>query len=236
MKFRTIQSLGSRCQNSEILKHYDYREFSGFFDFMNTSKVSIIKHILSDNFNEILKESNNVSLICNQMTTDPETGNLLPTSVRTNNKFYNVDYNNVHSSLFPHHDLNTQKDKNHFIKCKERFLKLKNFNTLFNYSYNVWENNITDEDMIFFVNTLSKNYKFKNFKICFIGINLTNASDFKLVNSTDFYDVWLLNINHSFTGGLFSNDTDNQNYIKIIESYDIDNNRVSKDEIDNLNL
>lgn len=236
MKFRTIQSLGSRCQNSEILKHYDYREFSGFFDFMNTSKVSIIKHILSDNFNEILKESNNVSLICNQMTTDPETGNLLPTSVRTNNKFYNVDYNNVHSSLFPHHDLNTQKDKNHFIKCKERFLKLKNFNTLFNYSYNVWENNITDEDMIFFVNTLSKNYKFKNFKICFIGINLTNASDFKLVNSTDFYDVWLLNINHSFTGGLFSNDTDNQNYIKIIESYNIDNNRVSKDEIDNLNL
>ena len=235
MKFKTIQSLGSRCQNSEILKHYGYREFSGFFDFMNTSKVNVIKHILSDNFNEILKESNNVSLFCNQVTIDPETGNELPTSIRTNNKFYNADYNDVHTSLFPHHDLNNEKDKYHFIKCKERFLKLKNFNTLFNYTYNIWENNITDDDMNFFVEVLSKNYNFKNFKICFIGVNITNNSNFELVNSTDFYDVWLLNINNSFTGGLFSNDTDNENYIKIIKSYDIDQNRVSKVEIDNIN-
>jgi hypothetical protein len=127
MKFKTIQSLGSRCQNSEILKHYGYREFSGFFDFMNTSKVNVIKHILSDNFNEILKDDNNVSLVCNQLTIDPETGNALPTSIRTNNKFYNPDYNDIHTSIFPHHDLNSEKDKNHFIKCKERFLKLKMF-------------------------------------------------------------------------------------------------------------
>ena len=55
MKFNTIHSLGSRCQNSEILKHYNYREFSGFFDFMNTSSIETILHILSDDFNELLK-------------------------------------------------------------------------------------------------------------------------------------------------------------------------------------
>jgi hypothetical protein len=202
---------------------------------MNTSKVDVIKHILSDNFNEILKESNNFSLICNQLTIDPETGNELPTSIRTNNKFYNPDYNNIHTSLFPHHDLNNEKDKNHFIKCKERFLKLKNFNTLFNYTYNIWENNITTKDMEFFVDVLSKNYNFKNFKICFIGVNISNNSGFKLVDSTDFYDVWSLTINNSFTGGLFNNNDDNENYIKIIKSYDLDQNRLSKDEIDNLN-
>ena len=61
MKYNTIHSLGSRCQNSEILKHYKYREFSGFFDFMNTLNVKNIKHILADDFNEILKPENNRS-------------------------------------------------------------------------------------------------------------------------------------------------------------------------------
>ena len=88
--------------------------------------------------------------------------------------------------------------------------------------------------MNFFVESLSKNYNFKDFKICFIGVNITNNSHFELVKSTNFYDVWLLNINNSFTGGLFNNDTDNENYIKIIQTYDIDTDRVSKNEIDNL--
>jgi hypothetical protein len=89
--------------------------------------------------------------------------------------------------------------------------------------------------MEFFVDVLSKNYNFKNFKICFIGVNISNNSGFKLVDSTDFYDVWSLTINNSFTGGLFNNNDDNENYIKIIKSYDLDQNRLSKDEIDNLN-
>lgn len=234
MKFKTIHSLGSRCQNSEILKHYGYREFSGFFDFMNTSKVSVIKHILSDNFNEILKDENNVTLLCNQMTIDPETGKMLPTSFRTNNKFYNKDFNDVHNALFPHHNLNNEKDKKHFIKCKERFLKLKNIKTLFNYTFNTWENNISYDDMDFFVSTLKQNYNFKDFKICFIGVSITNQSNYKLIKSTEFYDHWDLNINNSFTGGLFSNDFDNKNYINIIKSYDIDDKRLTKDEIDSL--
>lgn len=232
MIFKTIHSLGSRCQNSEVLKHFGYREFSGFFDFMNTSKVDVIKHILADDFNEILKDTNNVSLVCNQMTIEPETGVMLPTSIRTSNKYYNKDYNNVDTAIFPHHDLNTEKDKNHFLKCVERFKKLKNYNTLFNYTFNTWENNITKDDMETIVNILKDIHGFKNFKICFISVSINSYSNFKLVTKSEYYDVWELTINNSFTGGLFSNNVDNENYIKIIKNYDIDDNRLIKEEID----
>jgi len=232
MKFKTIHSLGSRCQNSEILKHFGYREFSGFFDFMNTSKVDVIKHILADDFNEILKDSNNVSLVCNQITIEPESGEMLPTSIRTGNKYYNEDYNNIDNAIFPHHDLNNEKDKNHFLKCKERFKKLVNHNTLFNYTFNAWENNITINDIENIVNSLKQIHGFKNFKICFIGVSIDSYSDFKLILQNEYYDIWLLTINNSFTGGLFSKMKDNDNYIKIIQNYDIDNNRITKEEID----
>lgn len=232
MKFKTIHSLGSRCQNSEILKHFGYREFSGFFDFMNTSSVDVIKHILHDDFNEILKDSNNISLVCNQTTIEPETGELLPTSIRTSNKFYNKNYDDVHNAIFPHHNLNTDKDKKHFLTCKERFKKLAYYNTLFNYTFNVWENNITKNDIENIVDSLKQIHGFKNFKICFIGVSIDSYSDFKLIETNEYYDIWALTINNSFTGGLFSKMEDNDNYIKIIENYDIDTNRITKEEID----
>jgi len=234
MTFDTIYSLGSRCQNSDILKKYSYREFSGFFDFMNTQKIETLNHILSDDFNEILKKENNHRVVCNHRTVDPETMLPLEQSIRTTNKFYNTNVYDVHSAIFPHHDLENPIDYDHFIRCKSRFKKLVNYNVLFNYAYNIWENNITASDIQKMIEILEKTHNFKNFKICFIGVNITNNSHFELVKSTNFYDVWLLNINNSFTGGLFNNDKDNKNYIKIIQTYDIDPNRVSKDEIDNL--
>jgi len=232
MKYNTIHSLGSRCQNSEILKHYNYREFSGFFDFMNTLNVKNIKHILADDFNEILKPENNFSLVCNQMTIDPETGTPLPTSIRTSNKFYDVNHTDVHNAIFPHHDLNSDKDYKHFLKCKERFKKLKNYNTLFNYTYNKWENNITINDMEEIVNTLKIIHGFKNFKICFIGINFGDNTYEQTIN-TEYFDNWDIKISrNSFTGGLLLNQIDNENYIKIIKNYEIDDNRITKEEID----
>ena len=102
--------------------------------------------------------------------------------------------------------------------------KLKYINTGKRCKFNEWDND-----------SCQLNHNFKNFKICFIGVNISNNSGFKLVDSTDFYDVWSLTINNSFTGGLFNNNDDNENYIKIIKSYDLDQNRLSKDEIDNLN-
>ena len=232
MKYNTIHSLGSRCQNSEILKYYNYREFSGFFDFMNTLNVKNIKHILGDDFNEILKPENNFSLLCNQMTIDPETRIPLPTSIRTSNKFYDVDHTDVHNAIFPHHDLNSDKDYNHFVKCKERFKKLKNYNTLFNYTYNKWENNITIQDMEEIVNILKTTHGFENFKVCFIGVNFGDNSSNKTIN-TKYFDNWDINISrNSFTGGLFSNQIDNENYINIIRNYDINDVRITKELLD----
>jgi len=232
MKYKTIHSLGSRCQNSDILKHYNYREFSGFFDFMNTINVKNINHMLADDFNSLLDSENNVSLQCNQLTYDPESGVALPISTRTSNKIYNKDYYNIHTAIFPHHDLNTDKDMNHFLQCKKRFKKLINYNTLFNYSYNTWENSVTTTDMDEMVNSLKIVHNFKKFKVCFIGISVGNSSSFRKISSSEYYDSWELIINNSFTGGLFSETKDNENYIKIIESYDIDKDRISKNEID----
>jgi hypothetical protein len=232
MKFKTIHSLGSRCQNSDVLKYYNYREFSGFFDFMNTLKVSNLIHILNDDFTEILKPDNNISICCEQMTTDPETGEKLETSIRTTNKFYDPDITDVHGAIFPHHDLNNKKDYRHFLKCKERFKKLSRYPTLFNYSFNKWENSITVDDCEEIVRSLIEVHGMKNFRVCFIGINYGERFYKKNV-SGEYYDMWSLNIDpESFTGGLFIDDIDNENYISIIKSYDIDDNRISLNEID----
>jgi hypothetical protein len=233
MKFNTIHSLGSRCQNSDILKHYNYREFSGFFDFMNTLKIKNVLHILKDEFNEILKPENNFSLLCNHLTIDPETRKPLPSSTRTSNKFYDTDHTDVHAAIFPHHDLNTDKDLNHFVKCKNRFKNLTNYNTLFNYTFNTWENPVTQSEMDEMVDTLQTVYDMKNFRICFISLSFGESS-YKKLSESEFYDVWELFIpSGSFSGGLFNNDKDNENYINIIKSYDIADNRVTKYMIDN---
>lgn len=232
MKFNTIQSLGSRCQNSDILKKYNYREFSGFFDFMNTSRIDILNHIISNDFKELLKTENNITIECNVETVNPETGIRCFNSLRTVNSFYDKSMD-MHNALFPHHNLNDEKDKKHFIKCYQRFKKLINFKTLFNYTYNSWENSPTIEQLEKLVESLKTIHNFKNFKICFISIKICDNIGYSLVDSNEFYDIWNLNISsNSFTGGLFLNDIDNMNYIDIIKKYDIEDKRVSKEEID----
>lgn len=237
MRFKTIHSLGSRCQNSDILKHYGLREFSGFFDFMNTHHVSIINHILADDFNQLLDKTNNKALVCNQLTYDPETGHPLPSSIRTSNAFYNADVNDVHSAIFPHHDLTQYRVYEHFIKCKLRFKKLRHFPTLFNYTYNTWENKITPDDMEYMAAALEEVHGMHNYKICFIGVNQRDSGSYKNISKGEKYDVWSLSIQpNSFTGGLFSVEQDNFNYISIIKSYEIDTDRLTKQQIDNYEL
>jgi len=232
MRFKTVHSLGSRCQNSDILKHYGYREFSGFFDFMNTLRVENVLHILNDDFNEILNPENNVSLVCTQLTIDPETGIKLPTSVRTSNKFYDLDPTNIDGAIFPHHDLNSQNDYSHFLNCKARFKKLSKYNTLFNYTFNTWENEVSIDQMDDMVEILKSVHNMENFRICYIALSFGERSYHKEMVGK-YYDIWNLKIPiSSFTGGIFSNPKDNENYINIIESYDIDNIRITKEEID----
>ncbi len=242
MQFNTIQSLGSRCQNADILKHFGYRKFSGFFDFMNTDNINILNHILSDNFNEIMKDENNITLLCNQLTIDPETNEYLPMSYRTGNKFYYRD--NIDNAIFPHHDLKNPNnhDKNHFNICIERFKKLKNYNVLFNYTYNTWENDVNIIDAFKIYNTLREKYNFnhKNFFICFIGLKISEDNldiGYKKIPSfsREFEKFELTIHKGSYTGGIFSNMIDVNNFIKIIEeNYDIvDKNKlITKDEID----
>lgn len=235
MKFETIHSLGSRCITSSILKYHGYREFSGFFDFINTQTVNTLIHILQDQFKQILCKSNNVSLKCNQLTYDPETNAPMHNSVRTSNKFYNKDWTNVHTAIFPHHDLNAEKDLNHFIKCSNRFKKLKNFTTLFVYTYNSWENLIDDEHINAIQAALEQYYSMSNFKICFIKLQLSNYCKCEKTKSMTRSDEWTLSVSpDSYTGGLFLKPSENTMFMNIINSYNICNNRITKQEIDNL--
>jgi len=84
------------------------------------------------------------------------------------------------------------------------------------------------------VTSLKEVYGFTNFKVCFIGIEKGLESTYKQTLESEFYDNWSLTINlSSFTGGLFGKPLDNENCINIIKNYDIDNVRVTKEEIDN---
>jgi len=236
MKYNTICSLGSRCQNSDILKHYGYREFSGFFDFMNTRIIKNVNHIIANDFNEILNDDNNVSLRCNQTTIDPETGAELPTSMRTSNKYYDADPTDVHNAIFPHHDLNIEKDKQHFIKCKKRFKCLIKYNVLFTYTFNKWENDITTSEIEYMVKSLKDVHSFENFKICFVGVKYDDVSSYRKMTASKDYDIWEMTINRgSFTGGLYNNGIDNENYINLIKTYGINDKRITKEEIDGQN-
>lgn len=233
MKFDTIYSLGSRCQNSDILKHYGYREFSGVFDFMNTKTISTLNHILKDKFTELFKHSNNLKVKCDQLTIDPETREELICSYRTMNKFYNKDLNNIEESIFPHHDLTLEKDKIHFAHCVDRFYKLKQYNVLFNYTYNTWENLISLNSINEMISTLEEVYGFSKYRVCFIAVSKHNNSKYYIDKISNKFDVWSLSINtQSFTGGLFANEIDNLNYLNIINTYNINKKRISKEDID----
>ena len=264
MIFKTIHSLGSRCQTSELLRHYNYREFSGFFDWMNTQDYSTIIHILENNFKEILNPKNNVDVICDIPVIDPVTESMQHTSIRTANLFYHNLNKNLHKewlksfiaaykrepstdeylmnhAIFPHHNLNEEKTYNSFITRVNRFRNLIHYPTLFVYSYNIWENDIGKLQMKRMVNTLKEVYDFSKFKICFIGISKEANKENKVIKrfETNEYDSWHLPIHRdSYNGGLFTNprpglaDYDLKNFVSIIDSYAIDNNRISKEEID----
>jgi hypothetical protein len=234
--FDTIYSLGSRCQNSLILKEYKLRDFSGFFDFMNIEKVSILKHILEDDFNEFFKSENINTFDFSITTYDPETNEMLPHSIRSSNKFYQPDdYLNSHYALCPHYDLKNQKDVDHLLRCVRRFKNLKHFNPILNYTYNSWENDITEDDIKTIDYLLKTKYNFENFKVVYVKLIKSNLSSFNLTKEDKNFDIWELNIKHnSFTGGLFSNAIDNENFIDIIRQYKLSENRITKHQIDSI--
>ena len=96
---------------------------------------------------------------------------------------------------------------------------------------------MTPDQMDEMVETLKTVHNMKNFKICFISLSFNDGPkvdfDYSRLTTSEFYDVWDLRISRgSFTGGIFSNTIDNENYINIIKSYDISDKRISRSEID----
>jgi hypothetical protein len=99
----------------------------------------------------------------------------------------------------------------------------------------MWENNISIDQAEKIAEIINKKHKFSNFKICFIGLNVCDKKEYKKVESHELWDMWSLCISpYSFTGGLFNDFTSNENYINIIRSYDLNDTRITKEQIDNL--
>lgn len=234
MEYNTIHSLGSRCQNSLILKKNNLREFSGFFDFLNVEKVEWTIHMLDDEFKEFLKEDNLITFEFNNITFDPETDEKLLHSVRTANKFYQTEnYSIPDYAICPHFNLKDTNERNHFFRCIDRLRKMKDYNVLFNYTYNSWENEVSEEQMNKMYSILKERYEFSKFKICFISLKNSNKQEIKKISESDLFDCWELNIMRgSYTGGVFSSPVDNENFINIINQYSLSKNRLTKKQID----
>lgn len=91
--------------------------------------------------------------------------------------------------------------------------------------------------MDYMTTALEKVHNMHNYRICFIGVEYGKHSLYEKISINEKYDVWKLVIQpNSFTGGLFSNEQDNYNYISIIKTYEIDENRITKQQIDNYEL
>ncbi len=220
MIFDTIYSLGSRCQNALILKKYGYRDFSGIFDYLNTQNVKRILHILEDDFNELLNPKNNIRSALDEKR------------VRTLNKYYD-NIKDFHSATLCHHDITNKEQYSAILRRKERFKKLKNFNTLYNYTFNSWENNVTKEEMEKMVDIIKDKYDNKNFRINFISLCLGKQQGFTKIIENEYYDVFNLTIlPNSYCGGEFKNQKDCQNFMDIILSYNIKEERLTAEKID----
>lgn len=232
--FESIQSLGSRCQNALILKKNNIRDFSGFFDFLNVEKVDTLIHILKNEFVEFMDIENIYTHDFKILTIDPETDIPLRESVRTSNKFYQPNnYLNPDMAICPHYDLKNDENREHFFRCIQRFKKLSQYPTLFNYTFNSWENNVSLENINEIVDIIKNKYNFQKFKICFISLSRNNKSDYYLISETENYDLWQLNIlQNSYSGGIFNHEIDNINFMKIIETYPISQQRITKKIID----
>lgn len=238
MCYQSIYSLGSRCQNSLILKKNNLREFSGFFDFLNVEQADTLIHILKDEFYEFLKIENIVTFDFNRLTIDPETDENLLSSVRTSNKFYQPnDYSEPDLCICPHYDLKRIEHREHFFRCIDRFKKLNAYKVLFNYTFNSWENNLEKKHFDEITYILKTKYRMCDFRVCFISLNKSNKSIYKLTHTEEFYDVWDLNIlTSSYSGGLFNNEIDNENFINIINHYPLCDKRVTKKDIDQIEI
>jgi hypothetical protein len=82
---------------------------------------------------------------------------------------------------------------------------------------------------------LNKKHGFNNFKVCFIALDMHGHFEYNKMHSNPLWDLWTLSIHpYSFTGGLFRDVKSNENYINIIKSYDINETRITKEQIDNL--
>ena len=225
--YNCIYSLGSHCVTATILKKYELRKFSGFFDYLFIHKSDNLLDVLNDSFSHILNLENHVPIQENH-----------PLRARLNDVSIYSKYDNEDVVTFTHHNLLKIETYEHYLRAKDRFLKMKNFNTLFIHtSYHSFDR-LDEIKREFFVGTLKSKYNFSFFHILFIEIeeNSLQKKHSKLITKTNDYTVYSINIHaDSYTGAVFKNEFDNENYINIIyDNFKLD--LFDKITIDNSSL
>ena len=121
--YKCILSVGIRCFTEIYLKNLNLKKFSFVFDGALNTNISDIIYLLENKINE-------EDLIYTELLNNPIVNNLnTKHGYRTIHKKLNYNENNIeqsyHHALFPHHNLNNFKVKQHFERCFDRLDKIK---------------------------------------------------------------------------------------------------------------
>jgi hypothetical protein len=227
--YNCIYSLGSHCVTSSVLKKYELRKFSGFFDYLFIHKSDNFLDILEDGFSHILNLSNHTPI----KHSHPLYERLKDVSIYSK-------YDSPQVVTFTHHNLLNKEVHHHYIRTKERFLKTVNFNTLFIYtSYHAYDK-LNEEKREKIVQLLREKYNFHQFHLLFVEIEENNIlkKQYTRISKNQAYSVYSINIHpDSYTGAIFKNDFDNENYVNIIyDNFELAHDLADKNVIDSSSL
>lgn len=113
--FKHVQSLGTRCVISHTLENEGLRGYAGPFDWMY-STVDMVIDCLKNKFSKFLNKK--------MLTTTGCKGNMTGHKVYGPMLAKQQDTNTCSRIVFPHHNLLTKKDYEHFQRAAARFLKV----------------------------------------------------------------------------------------------------------------
>jgi hypothetical protein len=193
-----IIPIGSRCINASILEKYNLKKYSNVFDSINIKYIKNTFDVILSNFDNLINYKNLKKKI--QPSHEIKTMNIL--------------YDDDNDLTFPHFNLFDKTFYETYKKRIERFRKTKYYNNLF--VFTITGNKSTHEEIIYWCNQLKIYFDRNLYNLKILVIDLVDNAEndrYKLIFNQE--NIYLYNLSihkNSYTGGVFLNDADNDNY------------------------
>jgi hypothetical protein len=192
-------SLGPNCHTAGILQELKYKNCSYPFDWV-LSNLEIVTHNISNDFNDFINRDNFIYTTNNKITL----------------KHTNINYL---GNMFVHKNpIENIEDFNYYLRCVERFNKLKENNNrilLFYSSYNnecMSDTFITDVNKLLYV--LNKSYT-NFYLLIFNYVNVQNVKQQNTFNYTINDNLITINISIMYDNKPYAIDYAINNFFKI---------------------